>query len=140
MPLVVSLGSRADVTRVAAEESDALLERIATLIGLPAADRTRHWWWIRAQRPFFAIAYDLDRGLFQATLALLAGGEREVLLAITDTSAPPWPTFRGAAAALVAAVEDAPPAEFFVTPRSGGWVAFDTHHNCLLLAGTRSAA
>lgn len=133
--LVVDLMSRDGVALVPAEESGSILGTVAELLDLPDARRMQRWWWSGARRPFFTVAYGNAPELAPATWSVLTHGEDDILLTVTDNYAPPWRTFAGRPNVVFAAIENAPHTEFFVTSQSGAWVAFDTHHNCIMLAG-----
>jgi hypothetical protein len=92
------------------------------------------WWWSNLKDEREVIPYGDDDGLQQ--MARILPRETAVFLAITDDEAPPWPVLSGKVADLLAVLRELSFCEYFLFDIDGTWIAFDTHHDELVIAGT----
>ncbi len=111
-------------------EGQAFIDRLAERF---VDDRQRKWWWEGLPGVVTRIPYGEEDGV--ALLDERFGNQRDVRLVVTDEESTPRGVVSGSASALLRLVSQAPFFEFAFADPELRWVAFDTHHNEVIIAG-----
>jgi hypothetical protein len=97
-------------------------------------DSSSSWWWTKLKASPRVVAYSGGEEFFPMLRRLVPEVTQAILLVMNE-SGPPVGAIQGAFGDLVSVIEDSMFFEFIITPPSGDWAIFDTHHNELLIAG-----
>jgi hypothetical protein len=121
----------ADLTILAEAQAASLVGEVAERF---VDDPNALWWWDSLAEESWQIAYGDTDGLEQIE-RLLEKETTPVYLVVTDDEHPPWLVVRGGLSEIIALLREQRVFEFFIVDESRSWVIFDTHHNCLIVAG-----
>lgn len=92
------------------------------------------WWWTALRQPAISLHYGNEDGL--ALLLRLLPADVVAVLVVTDDEHEPWPAFEGALRDVATMLREVRPFEYWLAPRDGSWVVFDTHENAMVVAGS----
>lgn len=119
----------AGVTEVDAEEAAYILESLASRF---VKDDSRKWWWQALKVPATVIAYgDQDEDALALLTTRIPGSL--IYLIVSDDAFPPWTIFKGGKDAILEMIGEVWFFEYALANESLSWLAFDTHHNQLMI-------
>ena len=99
-------------------------------------EKNHLWWWESLSKSAKTTRY--DEGSFLEMMRDFLREKTGVLyLILTDDEFPPWCGISGEPENILAAIRELPAIEFFLVPQDIEWIAFDTHHNELVIAGMK---
>lgn len=131
------LRSRPSLILHNARRSAAVADDIAQrfLIGT-----NRLFWWEALKVPFISSSLASFAELLER-LRLLFPDPREILLLFpTDEQAPPWLLFEGTREDIAFAMSESSSSEFLIANRRRDVIAFETHHDVMIVAGADARA
>jgi hypothetical protein len=98
-------------------------------------DRDFIWWWECLSKENITIDYDdgLGWNYFEKFIKPL---EQQVYIVVTDDDPEPWSIYKGSLLAVIDLLNNMWRFEYFIIAEDLSWIIFDTHHNCLVIAGS----
>ena len=111
----------------AVELLDAVAKRNVT-------DPAQIWWWANLTVDHETIPYGEKDGLDE--IARLVPPQTIAFMVVTDDEPRPWPVFSGAISDLLSVLREVRFCEYFLIDPDFKWLAFDTHHNTLVVVGS----
>ena len=115
--------------------SDARLASVTESVSATfVADRSSLWWWESLRNPATVEEYGDEDGqiILQHLLGCVPG---PLTLVVTNDELPPWEGVKGSLEPLLDLIRDHHHFEYFFVDDFLSWIVFDTHHNCLVIAG-----
>jgi len=127
-----AVGKNRECRLLSSDAAATIVNRVGSSL---VADVSRLWWWDSLKVPRRIWEYG-ETDPIPRIKRLLQGSNRELYLVVTDESPPPWLIVRGDINCIEAVLYACRYFEYFICEDSGSWAIFDTHHSCIVFAGS----